>query len=102
MVIIIGWPRPIKVSWANQTNCGPAKPDFGLPDWPAKEKVKLDPCYSTIPTVNCLFYFIVKFTFITQSGSKYSYVKWEFFARVSNVIKSLHQSNCTLHVWLEI
>ena len=43
MVIIIGWPKPIKVSRASQTNCGPAKPDFGWPDWPAKEKVKLDP-----------------------------------------------------------
>ena len=23
-----------KVSRASQTNCGPAKPDFGWPDWP--------------------------------------------------------------------
>ena len=32
-----------KVSRASQTNRGPAKPEFGWPDWPAKEKVKLDP-----------------------------------------------------------
>ena len=35
--------KTYKVSRASQTNCGPAKPDFGWPDWPAKEKVKLDP-----------------------------------------------------------
>ena len=44
MVIIIGSPKPIIVSRASETHCGPAKIDFGWPDWPAREKVKHDPC----------------------------------------------------------
>ena len=44
MVIIIGSPKPVIVSRASETYCGPAKIDFGWPDWPAKEKVKHDPC----------------------------------------------------------
>ena len=44
MVRIIGSPKPIIVSRASETHCGPAKIDFGWPDWPAREKVKHDPC----------------------------------------------------------
>ena len=44
MVIIIGSPKPVIVSRASETHCGPAKIDFGWPDWPAREKVKHDPC----------------------------------------------------------
>ena len=44
MVIIIGSPKPIIVSRASETHCGPAKIYFGWPDWPAREKVKHDPC----------------------------------------------------------
>ena len=44
MVIIIGSPKLIIVSRASETHCGPAKIDFGWPDWPAREKVKHDPC----------------------------------------------------------
>ena len=44
MVIIIGSPKSIIVSRASETHCGPAKIDFGWPDWPASEKVKHDPC----------------------------------------------------------
>ena len=43
MVIIIGSPKPIIVSRASETHCGPAKIDFGWPDWPAREKIKHDP-----------------------------------------------------------
>ena len=44
MAIIIGSLKPIIVSRASETHCGPAKVDFGWPDWPAREKVKHDPC----------------------------------------------------------
>ena len=44
MVIIIGSPKPVIVSRASETHCGPAKIYFGWPDWPAREKVKHDPC----------------------------------------------------------
>ena len=47
MVIIIGSPKPVIVSRTSETHCGPAKIDFGWPDWPAREKVKHDP-WSTI------------------------------------------------------
>ena len=43
MVIIIGSPKPVIVFRASETHCGPAKIDFGWPDWPAREKVKNDP-----------------------------------------------------------
>ena len=43
MVIIICSPKPIIVSRASETYCGPAKIDFGWPDWPAREKLKHDP-----------------------------------------------------------
>ena len=43
MVIIIGSPKPVIVSRASETHCGPAKIDFRWPDWPAREKVKYDP-----------------------------------------------------------
>ena len=46
MVIIIGSPKPVIVSRASETHCGPAKIYFGWPDWPAREKVKHDPCFS--------------------------------------------------------
>ena len=45
MVIIIGSPKPIIVSRASETHCGPAKIDFGWPDRPAIEKVKHDTCW---------------------------------------------------------
>ena len=32
------------VSRASEIHCGPAKIDFGWPDWPAREKVQHDPC----------------------------------------------------------
>ena len=41
IVIITGSP---KISRASEIHCGPAKLDFGWPDWPASEKVKHDPC----------------------------------------------------------
>ena len=44
MVIIIGSPKPIKVSRASEPHCGPAKIDFGWPDCPTREKVKYGPC----------------------------------------------------------
>ena len=34
------------VSRASEIHCGPAKIDFGWPDWPAREKVQHDPCCS--------------------------------------------------------
>ena len=43
MVIIIGSPKPVIVSRASETHCGPAKIYFGWPDWPTREKVKHDP-----------------------------------------------------------
>ena len=30
---------------ASEIHCGPAKLDFGWPDWPASEKVKHDSCF---------------------------------------------------------
>ena len=56
MVIIISSPKPIIVSRASETHCGPAKIDFGWPDWPAREKVKHDPlmCMHIIG-VRCFF-----------------------------------------------
>ena len=44
MVIIIGSSKPVIVSRASETHCGPAKICFGWPDWPAREKVKHDHC----------------------------------------------------------
>ena len=35
------------------THCGPAKLDFGWPDWPASEKVKHDPCLLLPPLPPC-------------------------------------------------
>ena len=49
MVIIIGSPKPVIVSRASETHCGPAKIDFRWPDWPAREKVKYDPWNSLKP-----------------------------------------------------
>ena len=50
--------KTYKVSRASQPNCGPAKPDFGWPDWPAKEKVKLDPCRIYFCLTGLWFWFI--------------------------------------------
>ena len=33
----------IKEYRASDSHCGPAKLDFGWPDWPARKKVKYDP-----------------------------------------------------------
>ena len=37
-----------KISRASEIHCGPAKIDFGWPDWPASEKVKHDPRQSLL------------------------------------------------------
>ena len=39
IVIITGSPN---ISRASEIDCGPAKLDFGWPNWPASEKVKHD------------------------------------------------------------
>ena len=60
MVIIIDSPKPMIVSRASETHCGPAKIDFGWPDWPAREKVKHDPClhYGVCNRVRCFYYHV--------------------------------------------